>query len=135
LTSGTCRANVEEKILGMASFSESRVVVRSAIFGALGLAVVLAIVLWATRRDEWAAQRAAHPDCISRTGSEAACEAHLDQYHRECFNLTFDRGGRGRASSFDQAGYTACVVDTPKVWLEKKRVEKAAHARESSTQP
>lgn len=119
----------------MVAFSESRLVVKSAVFGALGLAVVLAIVLWATRRDEWAAERAARPECISRVGSEVACEERIEQHHRECFNLTFDRGGRGRASSLDQAGYTACVVDTPVVWLEKKRVEKAAHARESSTQP
>lgn len=117
------------------AFSETRLVVKSAVFGALALVAVALVVLWSTRRDEWAAKRAARPTCVARLGSESACDERFDQHHRECFNVTFDRGGRGRASSFDQAGYTACVVDTPEVWLEKKRAEKAAHARESSTQP
>lgn len=119
----------------MASFSETRTVVRSAVFGALALVAVLVVVFWATRRDEWAAKRAALPACVERLGNEASCDEHFDRYHRECFNYTFDRGGRGRPSSFDQVGYTACVVETPDPWLEKRRVERASRAHESSTRP
>lgn len=106
--------------------------VRSVVFGALALSLILAVVFWVTRRDEWAAKRAARPDCIARLGSETACDDHFDRFHRECFNYAFDRGGRGRASSFDRVGYTACIVETPAVWLEQRRAEKAARARESS---
>jgi hypothetical protein len=117
----------------MASFSETRTVVRSAVFGALALVIVLVLVFWVTRRDERAAKRAALPACVARLGNEVSCDERFDQYHRECFNYTFDRGGRGRPSSFDQVGYTACIIETPDPWLEKRRAEQASRARESST--
>lgn len=119
----------------MAGFSETRTVVRSAVFGALAFVAVLVLVLWATRRQEWAAKRGALPACVARLGSEASCDERFDRYHRECFNYTFDGGGRGRHSSFDQVGYTACIVETPSAWLERRNAERASRARESSTRP
>jgi len=109
----------------MREYPESDTVVRGVVV-AIALATgVVTWIWWRSYTQDREAKSGAMPSCIARLGSEATCDQHFDEYHRQCFNYTNKPAGKFTPREFNSAAYLDCIVVGPEEWARAGRDERA----------